>query len=185
MRHFLLISTALGFLTGCGTIPGAEKFTPVATEVVADIPVTETGDWAEYAPDSLPQTDWVAGFGDSILPALIDEALEQNTDIRAAAARYDRALTQLKSAQADRLPTISGSINSSRTQPFGTSVFTTAQGVDVTLGGATANIALGLAGSWEADLWGRIKDSINSSELSASATAADLAATRLLSLIHI
>lgn len=181
MRHFLISTVAIATLAGCGSIPGGDKFLPEATVAAPDIPITETNDWAEFAPDALPQTDWIAGFEDTTLASLIDEALQQNTDIRMAAARYDRALTQLKSSQAARVPTISGSANASRSEPFGGGGFVNIPGGgQIPVGGGTTNVSLGINTSWEPDFWGRIRDTIGSSELTASASAADLAAARLL-----
>jgi len=142
---------------------------------------SKTGRWAEPAPQDLPQTNWVAGFGDSILPALIDEALANNADIGAAAARYDRALAQLKNTQSGRLPTISGRSRAARSEPFGGGgVVNIPGGGQIPVGGGTTNLSLGLDASWEPDLWGRIRDSIDAGEETAAASAADLAGARLL-----
>ena len=69
----------------------------------------------------------------------------------------------------------------SRSEPFGGGgIVTIPGGGQISVGGGTTNIGLGLNSSWEADMWGRIRDSITSSELAASASAADVAATKLL-----
>ncbi|MEP6342287.1 MAG: efflux transporter outer membrane subunit [Maricaulaceae bacterium] len=181
MRRVILLTTTALLLGACETLTGGHGLGPKATPVVVDAPVSPKPDWVAYAPDDLPQTDWVSEFGDSRLPELINEALEKNTDIRTAIARYDQALAQLKGAQADRLPTLNGGVNVSRSEPFGGGgVVTIPGGGQVSVGGGTTNLGLGLNASWEADVWGRIRDSVSSSELSASASSADVAATKLL-----
>ena len=180
MHRVILLTTTACLLSACGTLSGGHGLGPKPTAVVVDAPEPPASDWVEYAPDDLPQTDWATEFGDNRLPALIDEALEKNTDIKTAIARYDQALAQLKSTQADRLPTLSTSFNSSRAEPFGGGSVVNVGGVQIPQGGASANLALRADVSWEADLWGRIRDSVASSELSAAASAADIAATKLL-----
>ena len=177
MRRAILLSTITCLLSACGTL---ESLGPKPTSVVADVPQAPASGWVEYAPDALPQTDWVHRFGDERLPDLIHEALDKNTNIKSAMARYDQALAQLKTTQADRLPTVSTGFNASRSEPFGGGSIVNIGGAQVPLGGATANLALRADVSWEADLWGRIRDSVSSSELAASASAADVAAAKLL-----
>jgi len=181
MRHLWLMTTSMVLLSGCGSFAAGERFLPTPTSTAIELPTSESGNWVEPAPEDLPQTDWVAGFSDPILPELIDEALANNADIGAALARYDRALTQLKNAQADRGPTISGRSRAARSEPFGGGgVINIPGGGQIPVGGGTTNLSFGLDATWEPDVWGRIRDTINASEETASATAADLAGARLL-----
>ena len=181
MRQFLLSSAIAALLTACGSFPVTERFLPTPTEVAPNIPVTNSADWIGAAGDALPQTDWTEGFGDSTLTALIDEALEKNTDIRIASARYDRALAQFKRARSDRFPSISANSRSARSEPFGGggSINIPGGGV-IPVGGGTTNLNAGVDLTWEADVWGRVRDASKSSEYNASAVAADYAAMRLL-----
>ena len=184
MRRLLLISTVItsGIMSGaCGVIPKTDKLLPAATEVNAEVPAAAVSDWAEPAGDALPQTRWVEGFGDETLSSLINEALEKNTDVRIASARYDRALAQFKTARADRFPTLRATSNRSRSEPFGSGgVVNIPGGGVIPVGGGTTNLDIGVDSTWEADVWGRVRDASKSSELNASASAADLAAMRLL-----
>jgi len=181
MRHVWLMTTAIVLLGGCGSFAAGERFLPAPTPITVDIPTSETGNWVGLAPEELPQTDWVEGFSDATLPALIDEALANNADIGAALARYDRALTQLKNTQAGRGPTISARSRVARSEPFGGGgVVNIPGGGQIPVGGGTTNLSTGLDATWEPDVWGRIRDTINASEETASASAADLAGARLL-----
>ncbi len=185
MRYkWLMTATAAStftFLSGCGSFAAGQRFLPAPTPTAVDVITSESGKWTEPAPDALPQTDWVAGFNDPILPALIDEALANNADIGAASARYDRALTQLKNSQSGRLPTITSRSRAARSEPFGGGgVINIPGGGQIPVGGGTTNLSAGLDATWEPDLWGRIRDTIHASEETASASAADLAGARLL-----
>ena len=63
-------------------------------------------------PGGTPATDpfdqWVATFGDAQLPPLVDEALENNTDLRVSAARVERAAAEARLAGAHLWPQSSG-----------------------------------------------------------------------------
>jgi len=119
VRQILLSSAVATLLTACGSLPGLDRLRPVPTEVVADVPAANLSTWSEPVGEALPQTDWTQAFQDVTLTALIDEALEKNTDIRIASARYDRALAQFKRARSDRFPSISANSSSARSEPFG------------------------------------------------------------------
>lgn len=129
-------------------------------------------DWAEPAPlnvaqAALPNNDWIASFSDSQLTQLVAEALSRNNDISAAAARLDAALARERIAGAAGKPTLSGSGRLSRTEDAGSSF------------GDRTGISAGLNASWEPDLWGRIRNSVDASELDTQASAADLAGANL------
>ena len=118
------------------------------------------------SPEDLPTTDWVGSFSDGTLTRLVDEALGANTNIRAAAARVEVAQQQAKITRADKLPSVNATASYSRTEtsiPFQN----------------PTNISAGLAASWEADLWGRIRDGVNASELEVEASRSDYAGARL------
>lgn len=163
MRTLLLTAAGLALLGGCASL----DVRPDATVAEADIPAAPNADWVEPAPDDLPATDWIATFGDPQLSALVNEALEANTNILTAKARYEASLASVKISEADRLPSVTGSIGAGRTE--NASDFLPDR----------TNLRGGINASWEADLWGRIGDQIGASELEAAARSADYAGARL------
>jgi len=164
MRTLLMTAASLAVLSGCASIGNIR---PDATTVAPDVPVSPQGNWTETAPADLPTTDWVGSFLDGQLPSLVAEALAANTNIRASEARYSAALALTDISEADLLPSINGSSRVSRTENLGNSF------------GDRTGLGLGVNASWEADVWGRIRDQIGSDELNAAASNADLAGTRL------
>jgi NodT family efflux transporter outer membrane factor (OMF) lipoprotein len=162
-------------LSSCATLQGyKDKLTPEKTQALAAAPEAPSIDgeapnsrWVEAAPADLPRTDWVAGFNDGALSRLVDQALAANTDIRLAAERYRAALARLNISEAELLPRVSASARVSRTEN-GNEFIRDRTG-----------LSGGLSADWEYDLWGRIRDGINSSELEASASKADFAGARL------
>lgn len=167
MKKILLMAGSLAVLGGCQTLDLIEDRVGEPTEIVVDVPQAPDAVWVERAPNEMPTTDWVAEFSDSQLIALVDEALERNSSIRAASAAYEAALARVDIADSERLPTVTGSADASRRE-FGDSLIPGA-----------SSFGLGVNASWEADLWGRIRDQIDASEVDAAAFKADYAGARL------
>ena len=74
---------ALLMLQGCASLLLGDMESVSAADAVETVPVP--GDWATPAPDALPDTRWVSTFSDELLETYVSEALNNNTDIIAAA----------------------------------------------------------------------------------------------------
>ena len=86
------------------------------------------------------RNDWLASFADPQLDALVTEALAYNADLRAAAARVEKAAGYVKVAGAQLSPNVS-LIGKTGSKSGGDG------GLDIGL----------LHASWELDVWGRIR----------------------------
>jgi len=106
---------------------------PVDTTTIANIP------WREY-------------FKDPILQALIEEGLEKNFDLQIAFTRIKQAEASLSMARAAYFPTVALAAN---VQQSRSSVNSTGGDKNV-LGYHTTDYSLGIAATWEADLWGKM-----------------------------
>lgn len=86
--------------------------------------------------------DWLEGFGEPRLTALVSEALGYNTDLQAAAARIEHAAAALKIAGAALSPAVDvlGRANHKMRG-----------------GGSTDVTGVIISASWEIDVWGRIR----------------------------
>ncbi len=113
-------------------------------------------------------TDWWKPYVDPTLDALMAQVVEANQNIAQAEAKYRQATATTQQAQAARFLTLGANASATRSSQAANGVRTTAQ-----------SLSVGLAASWEPDLWGRVRRTIESGEASASASAADLAATTL------
>lgn len=168
LLNYFCFSASLMALSACATLEGFKAdLTPQATEVVKAATLAPDNRWVEPVISAMPSTDWVSDFSDPILNALVAEALSANTDISAQQASFEAALARIKISDADRKPSVSGSAGLSRTE-----------NVNDLLTDRTS-FSNGVNASWEADLFGRIKDQVGSSEYSALASGADLASVRL------
>ncbi len=102
---------------------------------------------------------WQTFFTDPRLQALIAMALDNNRDLRIAAARVDQERAMVRIARADTLPTVNLQVDETRS--YTPSAFNT--------GASTRRIDVQGLLSYELDFWGRV------ASMSASARAAYLA----------
>jgi multidrug efflux system outer membrane protein len=91
---------------------------------------------------------WTSVFPDPDLQQLIRTALEQNYDVRVAAARILQAQSQVTIARAPIFPTVDGSV----TGPY--NAYT---GSERPLPDSTFQPQAGFAVAWELDFWGRFR----------------------------
>ncbi len=100
------------------------------------------------AASSLGDEPWMQVFGDSVLQSLIRTALQQNDDLRLAAARILEAQAQLGITRADRFPQISAGVDVLGERPAAALGFPARN---------IAAIAVQSSMSWEIDFWGRYR----------------------------
>ena len=168
----LVFSASVFGLSGCASL-GMNDLKPDHVEPSAEIPsapqnaATGQIDWVEPAPDRLPSTDWIADFNDPILSGLVQEAMQANANVRAAAARLAAAEAGAKSSRSGLYPRIGTSSRATRTEIAEDNI------------PSSSSFNLGGTVSWEVDMWGRIRDTANAGDIEAEASNADYAGTRL------
>ncbi|TFW26225.1 efflux transporter outer membrane subunit [Massilia arenosa] len=127
----------------------------------------EAGDWVPAAPaDALERGPWWRLFNDPTLDSLMAQVDVSNQNVAAAVASYEQARALVQEARAAFFPAVS--LNGSANRSGG--------------GGSNSNgssYRLSLGGTWEPDVWGRLRASSNAASASAQASAADLASARL------
>ena len=158
---FLVFGCAM-LLASCAMGPDyrrAQTVTPPAYK--------ESKDWKIATPrDGVARGKWWEIFADTQLNALADKVNPSNQSLRLAEAQYRRAQALTQAARASLFPSLSASLGVTRSG-------------SATRRAAT-NYNLGANAGWDADLWGRVRRNVESSEASAAATAADLESVRLL-----
>ncbi|WP_420995499.1 efflux transporter outer membrane subunit [Cupriavidus sp. 30B13] len=112
--------------------------------------------------------DWWSSFGDTRLDELVTQANAANQTLRQAEAQYRQARAMVQAARAGLFPTVGAGVSAmrSRTDTQGTRTMATTQT-------GTLNA------SWEVDLWGQVRRTIEAARDNSQASAADLAAARL------
>jgi outer membrane protein, multidrug efflux system len=161
-------------LTGCTVGANYKRPTaPVATKWDIAEP------WRESAPkDGLPKGEWWAVFQDDELNGLERQALAANQSLKISMARLEQARAAAALQVATSFPALTTSPSAQRQRLSGNRP---TNGVPVTLQPATQNVfVLPFTVSYEVDLFGRRRRSIEAAEASYQAGAADLENVRLL-----
>lgn len=114
-------------------------------------------------------TGWLKTFRDTDLDRLVDEALENNRNLQAAAARLSVAKEQTVPARANRLPEVGFRGNQSRTRDE--------NGLEEAI--LRSNYQLGINASWELDVWGRLRDLDQAAQADFAGAKADFRSARL------
>jgi NodT family efflux transporter outer membrane factor (OMF) lipoprotein len=163
-------------LAGCMVGPKYTK-PPVAAAPAygeqAPASYENTPGWKTAQPsDASKKGKWWEIFDDSDLNALEEQVAPANQSLKVAEATYRQARTEIQFNRSNLFPTISAgaTITHNRTStnnPTGLP------------GREFGNFAMPISASWEPDLWGRVRRSINSAKELTQASAADLANVRL------
>jgi NodT family efflux transporter outer membrane factor (OMF) lipoprotein len=160
----------LALLSGCAAL-GPDYQRPTL-ETPAQY--KELDGWRPAQPaDALPRGDWWSAFGDAQLDSLISQVDVSNQTVRAAEARFRQARALADQARAELYPNVTANGSATRSKsPSLANQPNLAQG-------AVNNYNLSANASWELDLWGRVRRSVEAGEAQYQASAADLEAARL------
>jgi NodT family efflux transporter outer membrane factor (OMF) lipoprotein len=155
-----LLALAASLLAGCAAGPAYQRPATPAPAAFKEAP-----GWVPAAPaDALERGPWWTLFGDPLLNQLAESVEVSNQNVAAAVAAYAQARALVAQQRAALFPAVSLSGSADR-----------AGG-----GGAPDNrYRLSIGGSWEPDVWGRLRSGVSGATAGAQASAADLASARL------
>jgi len=176
MTRSLPILLTCAALAGCAAGPNyARPSAPISPTY------KEAAGWSPAAPaDALDRGDWWSLFGDPTLDALEARVKVSNQNIAAAEAAYRQARALVSEQRAALFPTVNLTGGATRTGNGGGGGTTVvnADGSTTTTGGSggsRTNYRASLGGSWEPDVWGRIRRTVEGAKAGAQASEADLA----------
>jgi outer membrane protein, multidrug efflux system len=117
----------------------------------------------QTAPDasSIADLKWFEVFKDEQLQRLLKTALENNYDIREAAARVEQARATVGITRADQFPTVGASAGVTTQRTSSNGAFTLPSNFDTTR--TYGSVGLNLL-SYEVDLWGRLRNATAASQ---------------------
>jgi len=163
-RRLACLTAVASFLAACAAGPDY-----VRPPFEAPASYKESGPWKAAEPGQIDSDRrWWTQYSDTTLDALIDEANKANQDIRLAEAQYRAARGAADAARAGFFPNVGATVNAGRARTI------TNGAIEL---GNTASVAL--VATWEPDLWGSVRRSVEAGTAGAQASAADLAAARL------
>jgi NodT family efflux transporter outer membrane factor (OMF) lipoprotein len=125
--------------------------------------------------DHLPRGAWWEIFNDPELNALEEQANISNQSVMVAEAQFRQARALVQVARAAYFPTVTIGASFTRSRAS-----QNAPGATGASPKATSDYLLVADASWEPDLWGKVRRTVEASKASAQASAADLESARLL-----
>jgi multidrug efflux system outer membrane protein len=140
-----LLMLAAGLACGCTVGPNYKRPPVTAPDEYRGLPADQAG---QTEPVSFGDQKWWEVFQDDTLQGLIGTALEQNYDVRIAAARILQARAQLGITRADQLPTVSaGATTANQRIPRSRA----SPAVDTNFN------QVSISADWELDFWGKFR----------------------------
>lgn len=160
-----LTLVAAASLAACAVGPAYQQSTVQSPAAWKEAAAAEG--WVPAAPaDAFDRGEWWRLFGDTTLDALAARVQVSNQNIAAAVASYAQATALVREQRAGLFPTVSASGSATRSGNRSANT-------------ATGGASVGVDASWTPDVWGRLRQAVNSAEANAQASEADLAAARL------
>ena len=172
-----ILAAASILVSGCMVGPKYVKPTaPLAPEYKENAPAAAQDGWKVSQPaDTAVRGNWWKVFSDPQLNALEEQVATSNQSLKIAEAHFREARAMIGYNRAAEAPTISigpsiSTMRDSVNQPyFNPSAAKSSSG----------NLLLPVDLSYEIDLWGRIRRSVNAARENAQSSAADLATAQL------
>ena len=173
----ILLAVALAALfAGCSFAPHYKTPAVETPATFKESPGTndiDTNIWQIAQPsDGVIRSNWWEAFNDTNLDALEDQVAISNQNVEVAFEQYRVAHEEVRVAQAEYLPTLTSTPGVTRQRTY-TGGGLTLRNPNVT----TYDVPLD--GSWQPDLWGKVRNTVRSDAAQAQADAADLANTKL------
>jgi NodT family efflux transporter outer membrane factor (OMF) lipoprotein len=173
LRISFVAITAL-LLAGCMVGPKYSKPAVPMTPAYKEPLPQSYKEWKTAQPgDQTIRGNWWEIFGDPQLNSLEEQVAASNQSLKAAEARFAQARAMIRYNRAAKFPTIS-------TAPSISSVHQSGNGPFSTKSGTSADFVLPFDISYEVDLWGRVRRTVNAATNEAQAMAADMQNTRLM-----
>jgi NodT family efflux transporter outer membrane factor (OMF) lipoprotein len=155
-------------LSACSVGPDYVKPT---TSVPAEY--KESGPWKIAQPqEDLSRGAWWQIYNDSRLNGLEEQVALSNQNLIAAEANFRQAQALVRAARSGYFPQLSGGASVSRSRS------SSGRG-SADSGSSATNYLLSAEATWELDIWGRVRRSVEASQAGARASAADLESLRL------
>ena len=158
-------------LDGCAVGPNySPDPAPIPTEF------KELKGWKLANPsDQLDRGDWWAPYRDPRLAELLREVEISNQTVAASAAAYEEARAIIREAQSQLLPVATTGYSVTRTRTGALAGTTGGSAVGTALRTRyTTQYNVPVSGSWDLDVWGKVRRQIESDTSAAQASAADL-----------
>jgi NodT family efflux transporter outer membrane factor (OMF) lipoprotein len=172
VRKSVVIAVASA-LTACSTLPHYSQPQTAVPDHFASTPQASAG-WTLASPaDAQSRGPWWTLYGDDELNKLEAQVDVSNQTVAKAVAQLEAARAMVDYQRAGYAPTVTAGTSAQR---FRTSQNIVHRGL---AGHTVPDFSVGVAASWEPDLFGRVKDATVNARDNAQASEADLQSVRL------
>ena len=174
-RNLALAAVAgmLSLLSACATVgPNYVKPAPLAPQTKAILPPSymEADGWRIAQPnDNVRRGNWWEIYAIPELDALEQQVAAANQNVAQAEANYRQAQALVRASRSGYYPTVTGGASATRSR----------RSSEVSALGTYNDFLLPIDFSWEVDLWGRVRRTVEASQAGAQASQADLASALL------
>ncbi len=173
----IALTAALVSLSGCNMAPDYRR---PDMALPAQYKESLPANWQFAQPsDDAHKGNWWQQFNDPLLDQLMTSLEASNQNLAIAQARWRQASALSQQARASLFPTIGVQASATRSASGSNSANSTTAGVSSSGSNISNSTQVGGTLSWEADIWGRVRQQANSQSLTAQSSLADLANTRL------
>jgi NodT family efflux transporter outer membrane factor (OMF) lipoprotein len=175
MRRAVLLLLVLG---GCAVGPDYDR-----AAAVTPVAFKELAGWTPGHPlDAIDRGAWWSVYHDPVLDQLVRQVEVSNQTLAAAYAAYRNAQAIVREARASLFPVLGGTVSGERSAA-GVSGRGVTSGLGTSGSGSrtitTSSYTLEGNASWDLDVWGKVRRTIESDVAAAQASAADVANARL------
>lgn len=169
-RSYMGLLTLSLLLGGCAIGPDYQR-----PQLQTPAQFKQIEGWIQAQPgDALARGNWWQLYGDAELNALVDRLNVSNQNLAASEAQYRQARALVRGARAAFYPSLSSSAGATRSSQGSSTTNTSSSTSSV-----SKSYDLSLNATWELDIWGKLRRSLESSRAGFEASAADLAALKL------
>ena len=167
----LLACAALAALTGCAVGPRYSRPDATVPQVYKETPPN----WKQAQPaDQASRGKWWEIFQDAQLNALEEKVSVSNQTLKAAEAQFAQARALVRYNRADLYPTVTAGISAGRTHESENRPLAPLASSTV-----VNDLLIPFQVSYEPDVWGRVRRTVEAARANAQASAADLESVRL------
>lgn len=170
---------AIAMMTAGGCAVGPDYIPPPAPVPPA---FKELKGWKIAEPlDTFDRGAWWSVYHDDVLDGLMRQVEVSNQNLAAADAAFRQAAAIVQQARAQLFPVFGLDYNAvrSHTGPAAAAAGSGSPGQAIGLAQTRTTVTLETTGSWDLDVWGKIRRTIESDVANAQASEADLANARL------
>lgn len=170
--HLSVVLPTLIILSGCVVGPHYKRPDASVPQAYKEVPPG----WKAAAPgDQIPRGKWWETFHDPQLNALEERVNVSNQTLKAAYEQFLQARALVRYYRADYYPTVTAGASGAYTRPSQNRPLSTAAATKKN----TTDILLPVTVSWEPDVFGRVRHTVEAARSNAQATAADLESVSL------